>query len=255
MTHSALMLDRGTRRQVVEDFEKDGFAVIPDLLSQGSIKNLVDAYDDILEGRIDCGMYDRDLGGLTRQVMLPHLMHPAFLENEAVVRARELAVGLTKQPEPEINFSMLIFKPPGHPHATPWHQDMAYMGHPFAPAGVKIPNYAIAQFWLALDDVEENMGCMEFVPGMQDAPMLEHHVASGDPQDNGRLLAIVDADRHIDQSKIVRCPLKAGSATVHSYATPHYTGPNRSLVRGRRAFIFSFINNGVLEAVDRSDWG
>lgn len=240
-------LDRKTKRKIVEEFDQDGFAVIPNLVSQQSLNSMVNAYDDLLEGKIDCGVYDRDLGGLTRQVMMPHLLHPAFRENEAVTQARELAVELTRQPDPEINFSMLIYKPPGHIHPTPWHQDVAYTVTPFAPAGTKLPYYAIAQFWVALDDVEMDMGCMEFAAGMQNEPMLEHCVASGDPHDNGRLLAIVDTNCQMDQSKIIKCPLKAGSATVHSYTTPHFTGPNKSLENGRRAFIFSFANNRVLE--------
>ena len=29
----------------------------------------------------------------------------------------------------------------------------------------------VAQFWLALDDIDETMGCMEFIPGGHRAPM------------------------------------------------------------------------------------
>lgn len=109
-----------------------------------------------------------------------------------------------------------------------------------------MPYDAIAQFWIALDDVDETMGCMEFIPGVHEQPMAAHRVASDDPDDEGRLLEIVDPASAFDLSRAVPCPINAGSATVHSYSTPHFTAPNRS-VRGRRAFIVSFANLAALE--------
>lgn len=239
------------------DFEKNGFAVVEGLASPDCVASLKAAYDDILEGRVACGESDRQLGGLTRQIMMPHLHHPAFADNEAVRKAGRIAGRLIGREAPELMFSMAIYKPPGHPHETPWHQDMAYAGRPTTPAGARLPNDAVAQFWLALDDVDEEMGCMEFIPGVHDQPMPEHHVASGDPDDEGRLLAMVAPERDLDLSTAVACPLKAGSATVHGYATPHYTGPNRSKTKGRPAYIFSFANPDAFEEIsrDRGDWG
>ncbi len=232
--------------QLSSDFEHNGFAVIENLASAACVEQLKAAYDDMLEGRVACGEFDRQLGGLTRQIMMPHLCHPAFADNEAIENARIIASRLVRQDQPELRFSMAIHKPPRHPHETPWHQDMAYAGRPVSAAGTQLPNHAIAQFWLALDDVDTDMGCMEFIPGMHNAPMPEHFVSAGDPDDDGRLLAMTDPDRDLDLSAKIACPLKAGGATVHGYATPHYTGPNRSPTRGRPAFIFSFANPDAL---------
>lgn len=243
--------------RIVKDFERDGFAVVDALASPDCVNALKAAYDDILEGRVSCGEFDRHLGGITRQIMMPHLCHPAFADNEAIRNAQAIASKLIHRDKPDLMFSMAIYKPPGHPHETPWHQDMAYAGRPATEAGTVLPNDAIAQFWLALDDVDENMGCMEFVPGVFDRPMPEHFVASGEPDDEGRLLAMTDPERDLDLKTKVACPLKAGDATVHGYATPHYTGPNQSRTRGRPAFIFSFANPDALAAIasDRGDWG
>jgi len=232
-------------------FRRDGFAVVPDLASGELVAELGEAYNQLLDGTIPCAGTDRNLGGLTRQIMLPHLYHPAFASNAAVDNARDLVRTLAEIEDPQFFFSMLIYKPPGHPHVTPWHQDMAYVGKPFTPAGVRCPNDSVLQFWLALDDVDENMGCMEFIPGAFDAPMPPHIVASGDPDDDGRLLAIDQPAKWLDLARAVKCPLSAGSATVHGYATPHFTGPNRS-TRGRRAFIFSFTSQERLEKMKRA---
>ena len=243
--------------RIAEDFERDGFAVIDTLASAECVAYLKAAYEDILEGRVSGGDFDRHLGGLTRQIMMPHLCHPAFADNEALRNARAIASRLIHQEAPDLLFSMAIYKPPGHPHETPWHQDMAYAGRPVTETGTILPNDAIAQFWLALEDVDADMGCMEFIPGVYDRPMPEHYVASGEPDDEGRLLAMTQPERDLDLETRVSCPLKAGGATVHGYATPHYTGPNHSATRGRPAFIFSFANPDALAAIsgDRGDWG
>lgn len=255
--HAPVEADEAALEKIARAFETNGFAVVEDLASPDCVAELKAAYQDLLEGRVACGEFDRELGGITRQIMMPHLHHPVFADNEAVRKASRIAGRLIGQDAPDLLFSMAIYKPPGHPYETPWHQDMAYAGRPVTEAGARLPNDAVAQFWLALEDVDEEMGCMEFIPGVHQQPMPEHHVASGDPEDEGRLLAMVAPERDLDLSTAIACPLKAGSATVHGYATPHYTGPNRSKDRGRPAYIFSFANPAAFAEIskDRGDWG
>ena len=179
--------------------------------------------------------------------MMPHLHHPAFLASEAFHNARALSTHLLDTDQPQCIYSMLIYKPPGHPHTTPWHCDLAYAGRPQTAAGVVARNNSAVQFRVALNDVAGDMRCMEFVPDVQDQPMPDHVVSSGDPADEGRLLAMTYPERRLDLATVVQCPLRAGSATVHGYTTPHFTGPNRSTTRGRRAFIFTFINPKTFE--------
>lgn len=237
-----------TLPDLVNRFDRDGFAVVEGLADRATVADLGSVYDDMLSGAVPCPGTDRALGGLTRQIMVPHLHHPIFANNPAVDAARRIARDLMRCDNPQFFFSMLIYKPGGHPHETPWHQDMAYAGMPFNRAGTVWPNDVVAQFWMALDDIDETMGCMEFIPGAHRQPMPEHFVAGGNPSDDGRLLAIVDPVAHLDLDRAVKCPLSAGSATVHGYATPHYTGPNRS-ARGRRAYIFSFANEELLRGL------
>ena len=225
----------------LDNFERNGFAVIPNLVSKHTVEELLAAYRALVAEDHPGNEQDRYLGGVTRQVMNPHTFDPVFEDNEALTNAKRIATGLMEGGEPQFLFSMAIYKPAGHPHTTPWHQDMSYISQPTSPPGLTIPNDTVLQFWLALDDVSEEMGCMEFIPGFHKQPMPEHYVASGDPNDEGRLLAIVDPGQQMDLESAVRCPLKAGDATVHGYATPHFTGPNRSADKDRPAFIFSFL--------------
>lgn len=231
----------------VSNFEQNGFAVVPSLAKPEELGTMRAAYAGILDGSIDDGGFDRHLGDITRQIMMPHLIHPAFGESPVIERARKVAGQLMGRDAPNMFYSMLIYKPPGHPHETPWHQDIAYGGRPVTQEGAFVANNAIVQFWLALDDVADDMGCMEFVPGAHNHPLPKHHVASGDPEDEGRLLATTDPALAYDLDTAIACPLSAGDATVHGYMTPHRTGPNQSEDRDRPAFIFSFAEPEILQ--------
>lgn len=231
---------------VADRFARDGYAVVGPLADAAELDVLRDGYDALIEGRIDASRTDRHLGGITRQLMFPNLYSPLFAENPALAAARRVAGRILGMDDPKFYFSMLIDKPAGHPHTTPWHQDAAYFQMPATPGGFGFPSKLVIQFWMALDQVDETMGCMEFRPGVQNEPVRPHHVASGAPDDEGRLLGI-DADAIDALPLAVAEPLAPGWATVHDYLTPHYTGPNRS-ERRRRAYIFSFRDEARWEA-------
>lgn len=229
----------------VERFERDGFLSLQRIAGPDCVAELARAYEDMLSGKVKSGPFDRQLGAKIRQIMEPCRLNPAFADNEAVRNGREIARALLKVEEPELAFSMLIYKEPGQLNETPWHQDFAYSELPFTPAGRNIPHDESVQFWVPLDDVDQANGCMHFLPGGHLDPLHPHYVAGGDPMDNGRLLAIENPDEALDLSTAVACPLPAGGATVHSYGTPHFTSGNRTTDRPRRAFIFNFAKRGL----------
>jgi hypothetical protein len=227
----------------IDDFERDGFLKLSDFTSEREIGPIRDVYDAIMDGSIEIAG-DRMLGGVTRQVMNPSNELDGFAENDVLRAGFNVATALLGTADLEKSFEMLIFKPPGHPNPTPWHQDMAYMDHPFAPAGSPIALGSI-QFWVALDDADEENGCMHFAPGFHTRPLLEHRVASGDPLDDSRLLELAHPDRDLSDAPRVACPIRAGGATAHTLGTPHYTPSNESTTRPRRAYIFNIATREI----------
>jgi hypothetical protein len=220
-------------RRSGEQLRRDGFLVIDSLVDADVVTELRAAYDDIISRRVALSG-DRKLGSIIRQVMYPAREHSLFADNAAFRAGLDIARRVFGRDDLGRVYDMLIDKPAGTPHETPWHQDAAYMAMPAAHPGTPTDIDDI-QVWLALDDVEIANGCMQFVPTPYGAPLLPHAVVSGDPEDEGRLLAFSEP---FEASGAVAAPLRAGGCTVHLPSTPHYTGPNRT-VRPRRAFIFN----------------
>jgi hypothetical protein len=226
-------------------WQRDGFLIKEGFADDATLDLLRNAYEEVLAGE---AVGDRMLGGITRQVMVPSMSHPVFDDNPLVERGREVVRRLYGTTDAVRVFDMLIYKPAGHPHETPWHQDMSYAGMPYAPAGAQ-PIDGLVQFWVPLDDVDEENGCMQFMPGQHTTPLLPHMVASGEPDDPARLLAIVDPEKHLDLTARAVAKLPAGGVTMHGYGTPHYTGPNRTTDRPRRAYIFNMATVEAHEAL------
>lgn len=237
-SHAAIAaeLPRLTPTQMAS-WSRDGFLVVDRLIDSATTAALRAAYDEVLARR-ELNPADRMLGGITRQVMRPAEAHALFDRNPALDRGFALAQQLFGTGHLVRTFDMLIYKPPGHPHETPWHQDFAYGAMPFVPEGTPVDHRSI-QVWVPLDDVDTETGCMQFVPGGHRQPLLEHHVASGSPDDEGRLLALIDPAAQLDLSQVVVAEIQAGGCTLHAPGTPHFTGANRSVNRPRRSYIFN----------------
>jgi ectoine hydroxylase-related dioxygenase (phytanoyl-CoA dioxygenase family) len=159
-----------------------------------------------------------DLG----QSIRPELKWPELVDTVAHRNAMRIASQLLDVPVDGLeSWTHMIDKPPGRGHETPWHQDEAFWEEHLG--------YHACGVWLALDDVDQDNGCMEFMPFSHTDGIVTHRHLDDDPM----VSALVIDD--IDESRAVPIPLRAGGATFHTQRTMHHTGPNRS-DRRRRAF-------------------
>jgi phytanoyl-CoA hydroxylase len=113
-------------------------------------------------------------------------------------------------------------KPPGVEHPTPPHQDNYYFN--LAPPKV-------CTIWLALDEVDDENGCLRYLPGS--------HLASIRPHATSGVLGFSQGITDFgpqDEAREVKVHLQPGDATVHHGNTIHRAEPNRSVARHRRAF-------------------
>lgn len=118
-----------------------------------------------------------------------------------------------------------ILKPAHHGAPTPWHQDEAYWDPAY--------DYDSMSLWMPLQDVDEAMGCLAFLPSSHLGEVLPHRPIGGDPRVHGLEL---DPSVDVDLSKAVSVPLPAGGCTVHHNRTLHFAPGNVS-DRPRRAWI------------------
>lgn len=123
-----------------------------------------------------------------------------------------------------------LWKMPGDSKPTPWHQDMPYW--PMNEIGA-------LSIWLTLDDVDEENGCMMFVPKSHTAGKLQG-IDFINPQD------IKDFVRgtEIEKQQPVKVPLKAGSCTFHHGLTFHFAHANVT-DNPRRVLAIIFMPDGT----------
>ncbi len=137
-----------------------------------------------------------------------------------------------------------LYKPANIGGPIPWHQDNSYW---------RCQPAELISIWIALDDTDEENGCMNVIPGSHVSGALEHSRAmTGD----GNTSAILMTSQ-VDDSKAVSIPLAAGYAMVHHCLMFHTTRPNYSN-RDRRATVIHYMpvgtRNGEGELLKEDDF-
>jgi ectoine hydroxylase-related dioxygenase (phytanoyl-CoA dioxygenase family) len=112
--------------------------------------------------------------------------------------------------------SHVLAKPPGDGLAVAWHQDNTYW------PGVHGSDVLTA--WVAFDDVDEDNGCMRFIPRSHDGhPELEMLPTSGDD-----LLGVHVEVTTAMEERAVPVVLNAGDVSLHDSFLIHSSTENRS---------------------------
>lgn len=227
-----------TDEQVAE-FHEHGFTHVERLTTDAEVEWLRDRFAEVFrpENENQLGGYfdaSRPLGSTSEQLgapvlpqsIRPELVIPALLDTIAHRNAQRIALRLLDvAPEDITSWTHMIDKPPRTGHDTPWHQDEAFWELDL--------RYHACAVWLALDDVDVDNGCMQFLPGSHRQGIVTHRHLYDDPT----VSALVIDD--VDESLAVPVPLRAGGATFHTQTTMHHTGPNLT-DRRRRAYAMEF---------------
>ena len=249
-------------------FKRDGFLVVPNLVSPAEIAELRRHTEDLMQGKLpeqNRQMSERDTHGdkavsvqgleappahlspdekaqyflrihmLHRQLEL----HERYLLHPCVLDVLEVLIG----PDILALQSMLFLKPPGKP-GQGWHQDSFYIPtHPDTLCGA----------WIAIDDADEMNGAMWMAKGSNAEPVYPPGVGfgSGDTQIGG--IAHVSGvsnpdDEKNDLAKIgdrydqILVAAKAGDVVFFGGHILHRSKKNYSTDRVRRSFVGHFCN-------------
>ena len=125
-------------------------------------------------------------------------------------------------------------KPPRIGKATPPHQDGYYF---------MLDPCEAATMWLALEEVDEENGCVRYVRGSHLRGMRPH----GRTRTLGFSQGVTDYGTPQDLAHEVAFPAKAGDLLVHNAMTIHRADGNRSATRTRQALGFIYYSERARE--------
>ncbi|AXA94188.1 phytanoyl-CoA dioxygenase family protein [Massilia sp. YMA4] len=238
-----------------EQYQRDGYIVIPDFKSPQEIAALrtraaqiVDEFDPRVaqgifttkdqekkadeyflrsDNTIRCFFEEEAFGpdGQLKQAKslsinkIGHAMHdldPVFRAFSADPRLAAVARDLGLA-NAQVWQSMYIFKQPGIGGEVRWHQDATYF---------ETDPISVTTFWFALEDATLDNGCLWAEPGGHRTPLRERFVRNGDDIKVEKL----DSTPWPDDSTAVPLECKAGALVCFHGLLPHYSAPNRSPV-------------------------
>ena len=216
-----------------QSFEEQGYVVVRGLFSADEVDHLREHYMTLRQRRREDGMDPRSSDPLKRypRLMQMHRWDETSLRWLIDARIAACLTGLLGR-EPYAAQTMLYFKPPGA-RGQALHQDNFYL---------KVQPGTCMAAWMALDDCDEENGCMQVVPGSQEWPILCTEKAD-------TTVSFTDVTVPLPPDAEARPVLMAaGDVLFFNGALVHGSYPNTSLDRFRRALIGHYIE-GAAERV------
>ena len=223
----------------LERFHRDGFLAGGRLLTDVQVDVLRDEMERVIrdQGRADVPqpVFIANLYGNadapTWQILNIFQASEPFRELIYSPKVIEEVAQLTGAGELRIWHDQVLYKPSGQGGHINWHQDAPYWP-------TLTPSDEMLSVWVALDDVDEDNGCMRMVPGSHrwgDQLRFLHTI-----KDFYNVPAEFEG-RRVD---VVGRPVKKGHVHYHHALTWHGSGVNRS-DRPRRAIALHYMTEGA----------
>jgi phytanoyl-CoA hydroxylase len=218
----------------VEEYRRQGFAIIPDLLDPESLAAARAEATAICRGErgeVD-GLNPEPAGSdeeVLRRYLCVHFPHKISPVLRGIARLPAAVAALTGVIGPNVKLmqSMLFIKATGKPGQA-WHQDEAH---------IPTRDRSLTAAWIALDDATVHNGCLWVIPGSHRAGVL-HPVR---PQHDERF-DCTDEAWGFDERAAVPVELPAGAALLfHGYLL-HRSLPNTAPGSTRRALVNHYMS-------------
>jgi len=234
-----------------EQYNEHGWLIVDRLVSEERLEQLRAALDDVLHHRTASaprsqGEIARDDGTSLTQMIQAYRAHPTFEEHIYTPAIAQIAGELMSDSQVRLWHDQVIYKGARTGGGVGWHQDQGYWQH-VAPADM-------VTCWLALDDCNEENGCMMMLDGSHKWGLLDEDQAFAGPDIEAALQHLPEQYR--GQNQMVPMKMKAGQASFHHCLTFHGSYENRS-DRPRRCVITHFLNghSRYVEANDAAGKG
>lgn len=160
-------------------------------------------------------------------------IHERYILHPRILDVLEALIG----PDVMAMQSMLFLKPPGKPGQA-FHQDSYY---------IKTFPDTLCGAWIAIDDCDDENGCMGFVPGSH-FEAISQEIAQ--PENTRDFQAGLTEVQGVDDSGEVLAEAKAGDVVFFHGHLIHRSRQNRSRDRFRRSYVCHYAN-----ARAYTEWG
>ena len=224
----------------IEQFQTDGFLLGPRVLDDAQIEVLRAETLRVIEDKDHLPAEKRPVGlsnmgdeqnTIWQIVNIWQASEPfrALFENPRIVQP---IAQLTDARELRLFHDQIQYKPAQKGGVNMWHQDSPYWP-------ILQPKTTEFTAWVALDDVDEENGCMWMVPGSHhwgDAIEFLHTLKKFEE---------MPANWNGHDLKTVACPVKAGHVHFHHALTWHGSNANHT-GRPRRAIALHYMNQNTV---------
>jgi ectoine hydroxylase-related dioxygenase (phytanoyl-CoA dioxygenase family) len=222
----------------VEQFHRDGFLKGGKVLTDEAVDELREEMARVIRDRdnggkqpVLCHNFSREETPVWQIVNIWEASEPfhALISNPIIV---EEVGQLTGAETLRMWHDQIQYKPAATGGVNMWHQDSPYWP-------ILTPKHEQVTAWIALDDVDEENGCMSMVPG-------SHHW--GNKVNFLHTLNSFDAmptEFEGHEVTVRLCPVGKGEVHYHHSLTWHGSGPNTS-GRPRRAIALHYMTDRTL---------
>lgn len=245
-------------KKVAEDFERDGYAIIKNFLSQEEIETIrnecvrliredsvkesnreifvVESHGEWGKYYIDsidkCSFFYEEKGYdvVNKKYLVPleqsvaklahglHSSNPVFKQVSTSKKIKDVYKAVNYG-DPTICQSMVIFKNPEVGGEYPPHQDASFLcTDPIHLSGI----------WIALDDATAQNGCLEFIPGSHKGSLKRRFYRTKPDIDGGSGLEWTSPPDEYDDKDFVPAEVERGDAVILDGLVVHRSAPNTS---------------------------
>lgn len=206
------------------DYDRDGYVVIPDMLSQEDCDRLLVEAAEIGRGKrgavrgiakLPDNLDNSEVLSRYLTVQFPHkasdLIRDEFIAHPAIAETLSYLIG----PDVKCMQSMLFIKPSGKPGQA-WHQDEHF---------IPTRDRSLAGVWLALDDATIENGCLWVRPGSHADGVIYDTAPHGSADfDGGNELTGTPDDEDMG----ISVEVKRGAAIIFNGYLHHRSLPNKA---------------------------
>lgn len=208
-------------KQLREAYERDGFAIIEHLFDEEYMAEIDRAMERYVKQVVpylppDRVFYESGGGGGIKSMSRMDEDDSFFADFKSHPKLIRLMADIFGTQKNQVVAESLQYfgKPAYEGSVTPWHQDNGFQ-HYNPPESLMI--------WLALRDVDEEMGCVVFAKGSHALGVVPH-VPSGVLGFSQTVRDPPDPERFLE----VKATMKRGSLSLHHCNMFHRSGPNKT---------------------------